>query len=333
MPLEKFDTPQFLFRRRLFLDPYVDFITPGQPMSDTTVEVPFNPGKVQSLEISDYAIPRNYTSAVLVDENRDTINSFIDLRIQDYPVVTNTLDFSIRVPVNRSYTGATIASVIPYTGFLPGMATIDTFLDTMAENLTIAMDQENDAFFNTGNNWAFVVTRGEVFPSGRYGNIHINLQQNGVADTGTVQSLGATGPNADNYAHEIFGLTEGVDTPATQIINGTTYTGLIPSSYINVFPYRYVDFTFDEIPELTPHSRIWNTSTIDYSMSRWCVEKPRLLTDPPRRLDRLTVRVRLPNNLLPNILSFKSWNLTLEALLVSPETEIPGWVQQFINFD
>lgn len=333
MPLEKVPTPQFLFRRRVFIDPYSDTIDPNAPMHDMTVRVPYHPGKVTSIEITDFLIPRDYTPPVLVQAGRKGINTWVDLRVTTYPVATATLDISFEVNATRDYFVQFLGGgILADERFRTANGTIPTFVDSLATALDIEMDRLGDATFSTSNGWNFVVTEGQVFPSGRYGNIHIELRDTNVANTATVQFLGATGANAGSQAFKVFGFEEGFDTPATQTINGTLYTALIPERYINLFPYRYIDVSFDEIPELQPHTRFWNTSSLDYKRNEWAVEKPRLLTDPPRRIERLTSRLRVQNGLLPNEITFKSWNFTFDIIQVSPETEVPPWVEQFLTF-
>ena len=333
MPLERIAAPQFLFRRRVFLDPYINTINTSSPMFDNTVEVPYHPGKVTSLEISDYAIPRDYTGPVLIEADRTGINSWLDLRLQTYPVVSATLDLSFQINSTRNYVGVDTTSPFQGQRFSTANATINAFLESLADSLDVEMDFANDPTFSTINGWNFVVTAGQVFPSGRYGAVHIELRNSNTPGTGTVQFLGATGANAGNQAWNVFGFEEGVDTPATQTIDGTLYVALIQSRYLNLFPYRYVDVTFDELPELSPHSRFWTTSSSDYKYNEWAVERPRLLTDPPRRLERLTARIRVQNDNLPNQVTFAAWNFTTEIIQVSPETEVPAWVEQFLSFD
>ena len=333
MPLVTVTTPQFLFRRRLFLDPYLDTINDEASIFDIPISVDFNPHKVQSLEITDFLLPRNYTPmAYTSSRGTNPGNNYVDVRVTTYPVPTNTLTFSWRIPATREYVDSP-AGFLADPVATPAMANISRYVNTLATQLDIHMDDLGDPTFNTFNGWNWRVAEGQPFSSGRYGNIHYMLELGGAPNTATVEFLFGTGANVAESAWSQLGFTEGVDSVSPQTINGTLYTGAIPDRYIEFNPDRYVDISFDEIPELTPHSRLWTTHSHDYKYNDWCVEKVRLLTDPPRRIETLTTRIRLPDGRIPNIISYYSWDLTLDLLLVSPETKVPEWVNQFLSLD
>lgn len=332
MPLQVVPTAQYLHRKRIFIDPYIDNLNVASSMYNITIDVPSHPQKIQSIEITDFMIPHNFTPAVFENQPDQIDNNWVDVRIADYPAAANTLEFSFRLPSTRFYdsgTPTTFASTIP----IPSMANIPYFINSFAQALNDAMEAEGDATFNAANNWAFYVYEGKPFTSGVYGGLHIEFRQNNVAGTGSIEFLFSSGANATNSAWKVLGFDQGIDTPTTTVIDGTTYVAAVQDSYLQLNPYRYIDVTFDEVPELRPHSRLWTTHSIDYKFNPWVIEKVRLLTQPLKRLETLTTRIRMADGLTPNTMSYYNWLLTLDMLVVSPETNLPDWINQFLSFD
>lgn len=145
----------------------------------------------------------------------------------------------------------------------------------------------------------------------------------GTAGGATLRLLFASGPNALTSARKVMGF------------NALDYT-VPPGSFltsefaVNTEPFNYVEIYVDELREYTPLARLFNQpsngSVIQQDTSQ---TRLRWLSDaPPRFLDKLTIRVRLPGG-KPIENEFKNnHSLTFTAVCLSHNaTPVPSYIR------
>lgn len=328
------DAATYFFRERIFLDPDTDNVNPAPgPVlvtnNDTQftrrVFTPSRPNHIASLEVTQYCVPKEFTPMI-------------------WPVVTEAGYGGNAAKSVQGLGGALDVHIAGFGGqpdanftmYLPALATRTSvrnfWLDEFPTYLAAAAQQlaEGGAIDATWVNLDVTSTADEPFAngSGRFGGFAIKATQGVGLVSRPITFLFATGPNAASNPAVALGFDAGVDT-GPRVVNGTSYTGPITDRFPAMYDYRAVDLTFGELPNLQPHSRFFTTSKGDFFRSENNTQaEPRLLTEPLRRSDVLTVTWRLRDGLIPNLTAGKTWLLTLDALLTSPETTIPCWVWQ-----
>lgn len=126
-----------------------------------------------------------------------------------------------------------------------------------------------------------------------------------------------SGANASTSPAEILGF-EVEDLILMRVVIGSPpfdtyyFTGKSPNQ-MNVQPYNFIDITVDEVPELNPVFRFYPKNFFATRIQVIPL-KPRLLTEPIKKLERLTIRYRLENGLVPIspppiIISFRVFHL------------------------
>lgn len=127
-------------------------------------------------------------------------------------------------------------------------------------------------------------------------------------DTGSIITkmtlLFASGPNADTLsAGPLLGFDkEDYDFTTIEVVFFDTiyyYVG-VSQNNMNFSPYNYIDITIDEVPELNPVFRFF-PKTYFSTRSQILPVKPRLLTEPIKKLEKLTLRYRLEGGFLPQV--------------------------------
>ena len=112
--------------------------------------------------------------------------------------------------------------------------------------------------------------------------------------------LFGTGPNKEESAGTVLGFNDVDVTSSPVVIDGTNFQIATPPNRATLNKYRFVDLYIDEFPEFQPFHRIYvptiasNVTTLPENSSR-----VRLLTQPPRKLKELTLRIRIQGNLKP----------------------------------
>ena len=320
MPLQDDkNRPDFLFRRRVFVDPIRNALTPGHEKSYYDVAVPISdqPDKIVSVEVSDFSVPQELAPGFMKADGVYPETALLDIRLSDYPNYTNTVDFTVTLPTIRWLEASSV----------------DYFLYNLP--IIIAGQLDDYAVFFDSSNTTWSVTRDVKFNgSGRIGGWSISADYNsGGANSTDLRFLFASGPNAENNEiHKLLGFTEKVDVGGPATINGESVTHPIPNRMVNIYPHRFVDFTTKEFPELEPLARIFTTPLYDFRRSTEALSQPRLLTNTPKRLDVLTIKARLGDGRRPNTITGRGYDLTLDILQQSVETCVPGWLQQHFAY-
>lgn len=112
--------------------------------------------------------------------------------------------------------------------------------------------------------------------------------------------LFGSGPNKDRSAALVLGFDEIDYTFFPVVLNGTPFNIAVSPRKAQVNKYRYLDVFIDEVPEFKPFHRIFIPTIRSLSTSLpENASRMRLLTQPLRKLDTLTLRLRLPGGIKP----------------------------------
>lgn len=142
-----------------------------------------------------------------------------------------------------------------------------------------------------------------------------------------------------DHAALALGFEEG-STVDSQLIStpgvgsGTNY--VLRSAYeVNNLVYRYVDLFVKQTEDsFSPFERIFfkRGAALTPYLNGDKVIRTRLLTDPVRKLDRLSIRLELPNNIRIADSALKDHQLVFEVLSLAQEISVPDWVKCRLNF-
>lgn len=336
MPLKSVETPKYLKRTRIFVDSKDKIADRSKGPFDYVVRVadPF----------------QNVVGIELVEWN---LHGFLSS--------TFLGRYNSRLPGQSSYD--TVRSQIP------GASTFDVELEdeTGTIFLTVDVNMEeaigdlstcgmvllNDAFFLPALEGAFnnrlAVVGNATFNTG---NVTIDFS---VADSGVLQLVAfrtgtnvplrtrllfKTGPGAADGAARALGFVEGVDTPRVLALSstpgigsGSNYTTL-GTYFYNYQPWRYINVYVDEVKSnFEPLERIYIKRIRNPKYRQPCNKDHnlRLLSEPVRRLDQLSIRLTLDDD--HRIADFldTGHQLTFDVVTLAQETTIPHWVQQKIT--
>lgn len=112
--------------------------------------------------------------------------------------------------------------------------------------------------------------------------------------------LFGTGPNKEESAALVLGFDEIDYTFFPIIINGTAFRAVVSPRKTQINRFRYLDVFIDEVPEFKPFHRIFIPTVRSLSTSLpENASRMRLLTQPVRKLETLTIRLRLPGGIKP----------------------------------
>lgn len=292
---------------------------------------------VQAVELADYNIPTNISPTFYAATTSHPGNNFIDM------VITKNLYTGPVYPDNPApgTEQARFSATIQFD--TPGFYTdVTSLTDDLAAKVN-ALLQNNPDFANATFS-AGIVTFGDF---GQFSPIPVvSVLQTGLrfsspdtfVYTGTVQFLFQSGINAANSAARVFGFEENLDTfvhaPGTTVPEAYK---LVDSFYtpqgataIQLQPLRYVDVRMQELQpsfsRTVPLARIYLPNS-DYVSNRKTLAKgTRLLTTPLPYIDKVQIQLILEDDVTPNTKSSLGWDLTLDMLLVSPETCVPNWI-------
>lgn len=325
MPLEDLSTGYYLNRKRIFID--TDF---RESNSESIYNGTYSLGdfieKVQSIELVGFNIPKAILPTFIEekthpDGTKQQGNNIVDIRLRDVPF-TRELVFSVELPVGRFTTAQQLADIIP------------TFYEA-------AMDAQGDAFFNTANNVGFTAVVDQTQFAGELILVRSNQLGNNLAIS--MEYLFETGVNRENSAWKVLGFQEGQDTGGTNVNIGFTLNDPYPDRQTLLTPFTYVDVFVREFPELSPVARIFLTDEYDALEEDLTLKEetftshnkllaPRLLSSQPlRHLDELQVNLRFQDNMRPLDEFEQGMDLIFDLIILSPEQEIPCWVNQEIT--
>lgn len=308
MAQSRLPNPQFLHRRRIQVSSHTansNFDGTGRwNISDFTERVDGAPSEVVSMELTSVIMPRCYISPF------PRGSRFLDVRLEMEADPTQTLTYTIEMPPRF---------------YVTRKRTWDVILDT----LTRQMDYQNDPNFNTSNGVSWVLETDQEFADGTYGASVVTAKQYD-SSTILVYFLFGSGGHADDTPWWEFGFDQGVDVGGTQVLpSGDTVLRPVPLRAVNFWKDRYVDVFVDQVPELSPHSRIFLCDPVDYiNKSKKCPDGVRVLTESVHLLDVVRIRLRLANDRPIFEGANDPSSLTFDLLQVVQQGQIPSWVNQ-----
>lgn len=150
------------------------------------------------------------------------------------------------------------------------------------------------------------------------------LKVSGPGVTG-LRFLFGTGPGRNTSAAKAMGFPEDVDTAALLLQKS-------PNPVV-LDPFKRVDVTIDEFPELQPLQVIYNTNSTYYgtTYNETNVTRTEFLTKPPRRISHLTIRVRIDGKPVLND-PRNHHSFTFTVLSLANEVSVPNWAKnQFFS--
>jgi hypothetical protein len=345
MPLQSSGAQsQFLRRKRVFVDAVRDQRNRSSDSTpyDAVIDVADQPARVLSAELSDYSVPQELAAAFLPAEGAEHPGSLdLDIRMS---LGGDTLEWTCKLSPRRYFQAASEDAFLSWIRkeLIRQLSDLKaTGWYVLGSSVPPALPEF--AYYDPmgGIDHFFTVERDQLFPSGRRGAVVIKAFRQeyygggsyGPIETVELEFLFASGPSAsNNFLHEILGFDK-EDVGGAATVAGESVFWPVPKRYLNLYPYRYVDFTLDEIPELRPLERVYLTTLYDYRRHTQNIARPRLLRGPsPRRLDRLTLRARLAGGRRPNLYCGRGYNLVIDFVLLAPETDVPEWVQTYLRY-
>lgn len=95
-------------------------------------------------------------------------------------------------------------------------------------------------------------------------------------------------------------------------------------------PYRYLDIFVDEASELLPVARVPVVNEIDsFATSPDPASKPRILLNPIPRLEKMHIRIRLADNVLPPLIADTGSDLIFDVYSISEIQQVPDWITNY----
>lgn len=326
MPLKDFPANQgekntYVHRERLYVSAHTAesnlFNTKTFTVSDYQTIVDQAPQNVTSLELTNYIMPRTYATPFPYASSTSHGARYLDIRVEDVANPAVFLDFSIEMPNKVLYNTE---------------LTLEKFTQDLTDTYQYYRSTTGIAVPDMSFRWM----DDQEFPSGQYGALLIYAIDDPVpvSSSANVYFLFASGPNADNSPWRELGFPTQADVGGYQMLpSGLEVRYPVPSTRLNFWRDRYVEINIDQIPELEPFARVFVTSKEDYSNnSEEPTDDVRLLSNPPRFIDKLTVRLRMNQGRPINPRSIDVHSLTLDALCVVPNVTVPNWIQQNLEY-
>jgi hypothetical protein len=147
-----------------------------------------------------------------------------------------------------------------------------------------------------------------------------------------------TGPSADDNAGRAAGFVDNEDTVLPELTEtvgfGSGFNYVVTGDFlVNVMPFRYMDVNVREVEQdFTPLARIYLNRTVadDPVYVRPCNEgmNTRLLSNPIRRLDRLSIHLTLEDKYRMTPENNESHQLTFDVISLAQVPAVPKWISQ-----
>lgn len=309
MPLQALDSQSYVRRTRLLVDSDKrDESSLSQ--FDFVFELPTPYERVIGLELVGYNMKRDVQQTLIADNPPFYGNLFIDVYMDNKSTFTDPYYFTVEL-APRNYTSAA------------------DFAVDLTTALNNAMDAGGHGTYNTGLgvSWAVTVSSDDSL---------ILLDYTVTGGNTYTQFLFGTGPNAHRSAARVLGFPEGVDTQEYREyivpVFGTAFIDKPQqSASANLNRWRYIDVRIDEFRELDPVARIPLLGPNDLKEGE-DLARVRLLTNPVRELSSMRFKLTMPDGSAPLERSLGGFDLVFDVLLLAPETGIPTWVQQKLEY-
>lgn len=289
MPLQIAEGEHYIEVDRFFLDS--DDKEEGGTVSDYRVKLNKVVEDVIGIELTAYAVPSSLTPTFLSGTN-DTVDFSLSAG-----ALTKT--FTARWP-SQSYTYQNVDN--PYLSYVNGLAQI--------LGAAVAFDPD---FGLNGPNFAFFFSVADV-------GLKTDIRVSGTGIT-EFRLLFASGPNAAEAANVQMGFPTAVDTAAG-------VTEIVSPQAVKLDIYTRVDITVDEFAELRPLDVVYNTNSAYFGTiyNDKNVTRTQLLTQPLRRLEFMTIRLRI--NGVPVVDTPRNaHSLTFTVFSLSKDIALPKWAK------
>lgn len=308
MPLFENSRPCYINRKRIF----VDTDQRDKTRSNSEFDFIFKTGalyeNVVSIELVDYTIKTDLQTTFYEASGEYPGNNYIDIYLQDTDEYFTTV-----IPPCNCYSQEYMATVV------------------------------QDALNSTaGMPFTWVVQAADVRSDGAP-RFDFSFDVGTPANT-TAQFLFKTGANARNSAARALGFSPDKDTPLELTALGTTFFSMpfdpLPPVMV---PFQYFDVHIMEAPELDPVARIslvaddkkvivnspgFESDKFSYTTCDTHEARPRLLTQPIKRLDELHVVCTLgPGKIPPLSRSLGGIDLVFDILVVTQDLNVPEWAK------
>lgn len=323
MPLFQPEGNHYLKRTRVYVDTDDRDQARSKSQFDFVIELNALFENVVSLELVDYNIKRDLQQTFMSANGRFGGNTKIDVFMDDTATFSNPYSFTVTIPP-RDY------------------ATVTELASDLQTLLNNTMDAGGNAFHNTGSSvsWTVTAVPTVINPDGndRIDSLRFDVEQGAGSNTIFAQFKFFTGDNSADSAGYTLGFPEGSDSNpyiVRDLGGGAIITFAVPtvSEQVKLTNRRYVDIYSDQFPELKPISRISLEDDIDTVQNFDANDKPRLLTNPVKRLQDLRIRMVLPPDDRPPLEnSIGGFDLVFDILQVRGDINIPQWVKQGLTY-
>ena len=299
---------------------------PSRSIDEYNITIPLNTElqNVVSVELTSWAIPEKL------------ITTFIGRYILDtlpYPDVTNTRsnnsgNMQADMEIINEFGTAQINFTLDLEFVIiadPGIPvtyagqnlTIPEITAALQQAIPLAIDAQAHATLTTAN---YTVNVGVDSLNRFFVNMHI------IGDSTTqasVQMLFKTGANVSDSMNLVLGL------PAEDTTIDPLTSGVQSLCAIDPTPFRYIDIELKQVAQYNPITRLFTSNDVDFHRPANTPEKPRLMTDPLRRVFEFEIKIRLKNGQTPNPeISGRGYDFGFDILTLEPAVCVPPWVKQ-----
>jgi hypothetical protein len=335
MPLKSVSTPSYIKRTRIYVNSSEKIAERSRGPFDYTFRVPEAIQNVVSIELTGWNLSSSLSSSIVGRYNSRLPGTGADV-IRSVIPGASTFDIELE---NETGTYTAVISCDLETA-LDNLATtgIVYFDETALTDFLFAAYENgiagaSDPVFTAAN------TTGE-FSVDDAGRLFFVAFRSGALTPLRSRMLFKTGPSASDQASRLMGFEPDVDTD--RVVSLTTTTGIgSGSNYVtsgiylyNLQPFRYINVYVDEVSaNFEPLARIY-LNRISVPEDRQPFNKDynaRLLQEPIRRLDQLSIRLTLEDDKRIADMYDTGHQLTFDVLSVAQETDIPNWVDQKIT--
>jgi hypothetical protein len=311
MPLFANSRPAYVRRRRVFVDSDLRDMTRSASEFDFVFPLRAALQNVVSIELVDYSVKRDLQQTFVAAGGGFPGNNVIDVYINDVATETHPLYYTVTIPP-RDYTRTAELAAALQVLLNAGMAaTGDAFWATESWTVGVRSTAQVGVGEDSQNNLTF-----DILLEGS----HIS------------QFLFKTGPSARDNASVPLGFFEGSDSnlPFRTIGTGALFTSPFTNQVAKLAPFRFMDVRIAQAPELSPVGRVSLFENADTGSKTEIMDsRPRMLTQPLRRLDELRVVCTIGSERRPPLSRSRGGvDLVFDVLEVSQEQDVPGWMQQ-----
>lgn len=337
MPLKEVSTPHYIKRTRIAVDSRERDLARSKSRSDYVFNVPEQIQNVIGIELVGWCFDTLYAPTYIGRYNTFAPQRFPGDEIASPIAGLHTADIMLQDPNNLNRTMVFTIDAENFLGIPGGSASFCWFLfesstitvQVMALATTFTFLGLNDPNFNTGNTQLqFQTDDLSVFNMYWY-------------DSATFEPfysffLFKSGPTASDQASRALGFEPFVDTSIPPLFDVTPNPPsnqqyvLFGDYKANAQPCRYLNVHVKEVTEdFDPLARVYIDRISDPEYKRPCNEgsNMRLLSNPVRRLDRLSIRLMVEDYRVGQ-LQTPDHQLTFDVLSLAQESSIPTWVKQ-----